>query len=565
MNLVRHLLKTTISFNLLFKHHIKIKILKKAGLAYADFEIPLQKFEKRSEILRSVTASTFNVENGSIREVKLDPRNQFTENRSKYLDIKKFALPNVRVGSVIDVEFVIESPFVRNFRSWEFQSDIPKVYSEYWAMTPGNYRYNITLRGFLKLTKNENTIVKGCLTPGGGASADCAQMKVAMRNIPAFVEEDYMTARSNFLAAVHFELSEIVYFDGRTDKLTQEWKDAENELRRDAKFGLQLRRGGDIMDKNVNALLAGVTDPLAKAQKIYDFIKGWYRWNEVYGEYSEFGIKKAFDSKVGNVGDINLSLIAALRYAGLAVEPVLLSTRQNGSVTELHPVLSDFNYVIAKLNVTGKVYLLDATEDFLSFGLIPERCLNGKGRVLGEKESYWHELKAPDREKKVSMQKFKIDPQGVIHGTIENTYYGYKAMEQRKQLAAYNSQKEFIDKLSSTWHGTTIKNYVFENVDDLTKPMKLTLEIVMEAYAGEGTGNFLLNPFFIRSLGKKSFQIIAAFLSCGFWGPIRRDCYCKPGVSSELRDSRLASKSRLESPGCRWTLPLYYSKREQYV
>jgi hypothetical protein len=56
-------------------------------------------------------------------------------------------------------------------------------------------------------------------------------MKVAMRNIPAFVEEDYMTARSNFLAAVHFELSEIVYFDGRTDKLTQEWKDAENELR----------------------------------------------------------------------------------------------------------------------------------------------------------------------------------------------------------------------------------------------------------------------------------------------------------------------------------------------
>jgi len=505
-------------YNLILKHHLKIKILKKGGLAYADFEIPLRKSGGRSELIRSVMASTFNVENGSMREVNFDPKNQFTEDRSKYYDVKKFALPNVRVGSVIEVEYVLESPFIRNFRAWEFQSDIPKVHSEYWALMPANYKYNIALRGYLKLTKSESEIVKDCFMAGGG-KAECVQLKCSMKDIPAFIEEDYMTAKSNFLSAINFELEEIQYFDGRKDKLTKEWKDAEEELRRDSKFGLQLKRGGDIMDDKVEQLLVGEIDPLQKARKIYDFIKGWYRWNEIYGEYSEFGIKKAFDNKVGNVGDINLSLVAALEYAGLAVEPVLLSTRENGWVTELYPVLSDFNYVIAKLNINDKVYLLDATEDFLSFGLIPERCLNGKGRVLGDKESYWYELKAPEREKQLSVQKLKIENDGRILGTIQNTYFGYEAMKQRKKLYANSTHKEFIDHLSNAWNGVTITNYKIENVDDFMKPMVVTLEVEMDG-SGIGTDNFLFNPFIIDRWDGNPFKSSERLYPVDFGAPI---------------------------------------------
>lgn len=508
------------NYNLILKHHVKIKILKKTGLAHADFEILLRKNEGRSELIRTVIASTFNVENGTMREVKFDPKNLFTENRGKYYDVKKFALPNVRVGSVIELAYILESPFIRNFRTWEFQSDIPKVYSEYLALMPANYRYNILLRGFLGFSKNESEVVKDCFTPGGSAKADCIRLKCAMKDIPAFVAEDYMTAKSNFLAAIVFELAEIEYFDGRKDKLTRQWKDAEDELRKDKRFGLQLKRGDEILDQKVEQLLTGQTDPLLKAQKIYDFIKGWYHWNEVYGEYSEFGIKKAFDNKVGNVGDINLSLVAALKYAGLAVEPILLSTRENGLVTELYPVLSDFNYVIAKVNINDKIYLLDATEDFLSFGLIPERCMNGKGRVLGDKESYWYELKAPEREKQVSVQKLKIDKDGIVRGTIQNTYFGYGAMKQRKELYTYSSQKEFIDHLASIWHGVAITDYQFENVEDFLKPMNVTFEVEMDGYAGTGTGIILFNPFFIDRWAENPFKSSERLYPVDFGVPI---------------------------------------------
>ena len=152
------------TFHLVFKFHQKIKILRQAGVSQADFSIPLYKSDKSSEFIRYVKATTFNLENGKAAETKFDPKNVFTENPGKYYNIQKFALPQVRVGSVIEVEYELESPFIRNFREWQFQSDIPKMHSEYWTMIPANYNYNIGLRGFLKLAKNDSKIIRDCFT-----------------------------------------------------------------------------------------------------------------------------------------------------------------------------------------------------------------------------------------------------------------------------------------------------------------------------------------------------------------------------------------------------------------
>ncbi|HEY5918573.1 MAG TPA: DUF3857 domain-containing protein [Chryseolinea sp.] len=496
--------ETDETFKIILKHHMTIKILKKDGLEYADFEIPLRKIDARKEFVRSIRASTFNFENGGIREVKVDSKGEFVENKNKYWDIKKFALPNVRVGSVIEVEYELESPFVMNFRTWEFQSDIPKVLSEFWASIPGVYQYNISLKGYLPLAKNENEIKKSCVEYGT-AKVDCLLLRLSMKDIPAFVEEDFMTARSNFLSSINFELSEIQHLDGRKDKVSKEWKDVEMELRQDSKFGVQLRRGGDIVDDKIEQLIQGETDQLVKAQKVYDFIKGWYSWNDMYGFWSEFGIKKAFDNKVGNVGDINLSLIAALRFAGFAVEPLLLSTRRNGLVSELHPVITDFNYVVAKLNLNEKVYLLDATETYLTFGLIPERCLNGKGRVLGDKESYWYDLNAPEKQKQISVQKLKIDADGTIRGSVQNMYFGYDAMNQRKTISSYPGEKEFIQSITKSWDAGTVTNYKIENATDQRKPLTITLEVEIANDLG-GAPTQLLNLFMFDRWEKNPFR-----------------------------------------------------------
>ncbi len=480
--------------NLLFKYHVKIKILKQEGLQYADIEIPLAKIEKKSEVLREVKASSFTLVDGKVVESQVPSKSVFTENRTNH-DIKKLAIPNVRVGSVIEFAYTLESPFLFKFRSWEFQSEIPKVYSEYCARIPGNYLYNITLKGYLKLVKNENGLEKGCFNVGGGNVADCAVYNFAMKDIPAFVEEDYMTAKSNFLSAINFELSEIHFFDGRVDKVTKEWKDAELELRQYGEFGQQLKKADGVMRDIITPLVAQETDPLMKAKKIYEFVSHTYEWNSSMGIATDKGVKKTFETKSGNVADINFLLIGALRAAGLEVDPVILSTRSNGLPTELHPVITDFNYVIARINIGDKSILLDATDPFHPFGLLPERCLNGKGRVMTEKTSYWIDLKPAEKAKKVSNLKLSLDTYGSITGTVQTTYTGYEAVKIRKAISRFEKQDEFVNSLSEKVPGLEITGFQIQNYQEVDRPLVLQLDLSFAAFDQPNANNFLLSPF----------------------------------------------------------------------
>lgn len=492
---------------LIFEHHYLIKILKKEGLDEANILIPLYKSESKSQRILALKASSYNAESNRIQETPANAKNIFTENEHKYKDVKKLTIPNVRVGSVIEVQYTIDDPFfVSNFHPYVFQSHIPKISSEYWATIPGNYDYSISWKGFLKLKKNEGELLKDCFDLGGSMKADCARYKFGMENVPAFIVEDFMTAKSNFMAAVNFELSEIRYFDGRVDKVTKAWKDADSEVQSEPKLGSQLKKGKDIYQK-IGPTLAGTTDPTEKAKKIYEFVKMWYDWNDYYGVFSEDGIKKAFDNKTGNVADINLSLIAALRYAEFDVETVLLSTRNNGFPTELHPVLTDFNYIAAKLNIGDKSYLLDATDDYLPFGVLPERCLNGKGRVFPEKKpSYWYDLKATEKYKRTTILNLQVETSGVFTGTLERTHYGYRAIEKRKEISTFSSQEDYIASLKKEMTGVTIQKSEITGADAVEGNVVEKFEVEIEGFNTLNNDNLMLNPFFTNKIERNPFR-----------------------------------------------------------
>lgn len=502
-------------YNLLFDYHVKMKILKQQGVEEATIIIPLYKSSGRIEKVRSIKASSFNFEGGSMRETKLDIKDVLVEKTNKNWDHQKFAIPNVRVGSVIEYQYVLESPFIFNFRTWNFQSEFPKVKSEFWSTIPANYTYNTTLKGFLELSKVDGEVLRDCFYKG---LADCSRSKYVMLDVPAFKEEDFMTAKSNFLSAINYELSEIKHFDGRVEKFTKDWKSADLELKTNEKFGLQIKRGKDIVEDHIELAVLGETDSLLRAQKIFDFVKGWYTWDEVYGIFSEFGIKKAFDTRKGNVGDINLTLIAALKYAGFNVEPLILSTRSNGFPIELHPVITDFNYVIAKLNLGGKPILLDAVDDFIPFGTIPIRCLNGKGRVIGEKQSYWHELKPMVKLKKFTSYTLTLNEEGVIKGSLQNAYYGYEALDKRKEIAAFTNEKQYLQQVKDKATRYQILGSEIVNGEHSSKELIENFEIELEGEAN--AGYVLFSPFLDHKLKENPFKSTVRVYPVDYGAPI---------------------------------------------
>jgi len=492
---------------LFFEYHAKIKILKKEGLSKANFEYPLLKIGNDETIWLSLEATTYNRENGTIKESKFDPKNFFIEKGvTKNYNVVKFALPNVSVGSVIEIKYKTESPFFYNFHRWEFQDDVPKIHSEYWCRIPANWVYNIALRGFLRLNKNESGVVKDCFEVSStNYKADCLLAKYAMNNIPSFVEEQFMTTKKNFLSAINFELSEIQRFDGRKIKYAEEWKDVDNKLRTHEDFGRQIKKAKSLMEDLLKPVIGTETDPLTKAKLIYAFVKKTFSWNENNGCYTELGVKKALDEKKGNVADINLSLVGALQSAGLDADPLLISTRDFGLPVKIHPQRTGFNYVAARLKIGGEEFLLDATDDFLPFGVLPVRCLNDQGRVVSKTESGWINLTSNQKNKTVVSMDMKWLPTEELKGSLIVQYSGYDALDQRKKIKG-KSDSENLKELGKQFHDGEVENYKIENAEDLTIPLTEKIDLKFAAFENTGASTFYFNPFLLNRYEKNPFH-----------------------------------------------------------
>ena len=474
----------------------------------------------------------------SIKVAKFDDKNLFFEKTNKYINHVKFALPEVRVGSVIDVQYVTESPFLFQFYTWKFQDDIPKIYSEYWAEIPGNWIYNITLRGFQKLNKNETEVVKDCFQLSSLEKSSCMLAKYAMENIPAFKEEKYMTAEENFISAIYFELSEVIRFDGTKSKYAEEWKDVDNKLRQHENFGLQIRRARNLMEDVVKPLIEKEPDQVKKAQIIYEFIKHWYSWNGDYGIYCELEAKKAYEQRKAGVAEINLALVGALQAAELNADPLLISTRDHGLPIKLHPQRSGFNYVAARLKIGDAEFLLDATDDFLPFGVLPMRCLNDQGRIISKEESDWVNLNTKQKQKTVVSMDLKWLPDGKLKGTLTSQFVGYDALDERKKING-KSPEENLKTLNKELHDAEVTNFRVENQEDISKPLIEKMEIEMSGFDETGASTFYFNPFLIGRYEQNPFQSTERLYPVDFGAPVESSYF----VSIEIPEGNLLEEA----------------------
>ena len=224
-------------YNILHDYEAKIKIINREGFDYASIEIFLYKDNNRKERFRNLSAYTHNMVDGKVIKTPVKKENIFKEAYSEKYDIIKFTFPKVEPGSVITYKYQLESPFVFKFIGWDFQDDIPKVFSKYITDIPGNYLYHTKLNGTLKLDTNTSEIKKNCLQAGGG-QADCSHSVYMMKDIPAFREEKYMTAKKNYFSRIEYELSEFKGFDGRIKKYTKTWKNVDYKMKKEGNICL---------------------------------------------------------------------------------------------------------------------------------------------------------------------------------------------------------------------------------------------------------------------------------------------------------------------------------------
>jgi len=382
------------SFSLVFKNYRRAHILNKNGYDIANVEIPLYTNGDMEEELQNLKAVTYNLENGKVVETKLEVKTAvFKDKINKNLVIKKFTFPNIKAGSIIEFEYKVHSDYIFNLQPWDFQGQFPRLWSEYRVAMPAFYTYVTLAQGYqsfyIKDQKNTRTAFHLAETRGTGASdkasfdANVTDYRWVMKDVPPLKTESYTSTIRNHIARIEFQLQSIgepfTY-----QNVMNSWPVVAKDLLEDEDFGAQLKKDNSWLKDEVAIALKGATSPMEKVKNIYAWVRDNFTCTNHSRRYLEQSLKNVLKSRKGNEAEINLLLIALLRRADIQADPVMLSTRSNGFIHAVYPLLGRFNYVICLTMIDGKQVYLDASESDMGFGKLNYECFNGNARVINK-------------------------------------------------------------------------------------------------------------------------------------------------------------------------------------
>lgn len=485
----------------------RIKIYKKEGYDWANKAVSYYIGSNAKETVFFSDAITYNLINGKIEKAKLKSDGEFDEKVNKYWGRKKITMPNVKVGSVVEFKYKIRSSRFTELTEWSFQSSIPVNYSEFKTFIPEYFVYNPNIKGFIspKITKeNSNKSISYSYRPearpGESVGSSSSQEKLEFsetrtvyvaENLPAMKEEAYVNNMANYTTSVSHELSVVKFPNQPYKTLSTDWASVTKTIYDYDDFGPELNKTG-YFEEDLKVVIAGLSSLEEKFLAIFNYVKETVKWNDYYGYSCNDGVKKAYKDKTGNVAEINLMLTAMLRHAGLTANPVLVSTRSNGIA--LFPNRTAFNYVIAAVETSKGLVLLDATDRFSTPNVLPLRALNWVGRLIrNDGTSIEVDLmpKAPSND--VVMMNYEIDINGQVSGKLKRQRTDYNAIIFRGNIKNVK-EDAYLEKLENDNNKIEISEYSRTNENDLKLPIVENFSFSGSNFSENIGGAIYINP-----------------------------------------------------------------------
>lgn len=493
---------------------VKIKIYKKEGMKWATFKIPyyVDSETMDDEYVDIISGYTYNLEEDKIVKTKVTGEGKFREKMNENWVVKTVTFPNVKEGSVIELEYKIKSPYISTLPEFQYQYEIPVNAAHYRTLVPETYIYNAFRKGYVevestqKLESTTQLFDKKASYTSVGANITFKQIVTdyTVNNIPALKEEDYVNNMKNYYATLEHELKLIRYPEQPVKQMATTWEAVAQSFFDKEEFKTALSKS-DYFINDAKLVINSGAAPEENIRKVFNFVKNRMNWNGKYGPYPKTPMNVAYSSKTGSVAEINLLLVSMLRMAGVEANPVLVSTRDNGLA--LFPTRTQFNYVIASVNMGDRVLLLDATSKYADVNILPIRDLNSPGRLItnyGNSEDI--DLMPKSNSKDIINIMATLNGQGEVSGKIREQYFDYNAIVFRDK---YNrlTNESYIDILEKKSTGLTITDYSLQNdTADMTLPVVENYSFT-STNSVEGIGDKMyLSPFLFLATTENPFK-----------------------------------------------------------
>jgi hypothetical protein len=199
------------------------------------------------------------------------------------------------------------------------------------------------------------------------------------------------------------------------------------------------------------------------------------------------------------------------------------------------------------VKIDDKQILLDATDKLLPTGIIPERCLNGRGLVITKDGKHsWVSLESPIKSRAFYSTDLTLNSDGQLAGTVIADRSGYYARQKRKNFFSHGQEeyvKDFVD--GRSW---TVAKSEFTNASEVSEAFKELHEVVIEDQVVSAGEVMYVNPFVVLREEENPFKLEKREYPVDFGSPLEELLICKIIIPEGYAVDELPKSQLLKLP-----------------
>ena len=390
------------------------------------------------ESIEDLKATAFNLENGKMTKSTLKKGDVVKTKIDEQRHQIEFTVPDVKVGTVIEVEYCVHSELFWMLHDWFAQREIPVVYAKLDMDIPKYLIFNLEEHGIQRLTC---TCTQGVMRYKLESDPLAAPMTVNTnhyicvgRNLMAMPKDDYVWCTNDHCAGLTAELKQYSLRGTMVLDYAKSWEQIDQMLLDDPDLGKQLNNHSPLANELKEAKIEEIASEMQRASAVYQLVMSKVNWDGTYKlwpDKTEETLKKGS----GSNADINMLLIQSLKEVGLGAAPVVLRTRDEGLLPHNFPSMTKLSsFVVAVIPSTGSTFYVDASSKNGYLNVLAEPLLVEKARLVEKgKKSQWVNLQKLSKSQKSTIIDAVLGADGKLTGKQTTRYEGLAAMKYRQE------------------------------------------------------------------------------------------------------------------------------------
>jgi len=487
-------------------HLVRIKVFTDDRLELANaslISIPYYDAD-RMERIQNLEAITHQPDGN---EVRLQNDGVSTSQLNNRYNVMEFEMPEAEQGVVLEYKYTVYRRYIEELPDFYLSQRVP------------------TREAFITL-QNERFIRYDAVIEDSDFDVDYSRQQIdtssvplvftydrpepilverwAAKEIPAVDPSAYVSSVDDLRGKVRFLISE---FGIPRQPLDNSWELVAAQIRRNANPEKLLAKQQEL--QRVGKEIAGHFDSKRSVQdSIYSYVNQTALYNELNAVFVDDSLNHVLEGRPANQAEINMTLLALLRGAGIESYPLYISGRDFGRINRSFPSPYQFNRMLVHSRIDGRNWAMDATFSYSEPDLIPIESYNEQGFILREESHEWIEITPEESRFDLSITiDAELNAGGDLSGTLSANTQGYPAQKILSSLNTGQTERKVAARTFLEIYGSDIINSVdIKSVNSGSREVTVDIDFTIEEYATSFSDGLDFRPMIVGYLYENPFE-----------------------------------------------------------